>query len=183
MVTPDFCAFEAYVWRFQNFVLGDRILSPCPEKSNTCKGLCHQCSGNFSTLGTAWMAMRINQGCPRRVEISIYDIAVRDVIPLNIGNQELRKSKNNQQVRVSTEDSFEIRKRQPMILKRLSTYELRMLIRYVLQMRRKNLGHIIIEMIEKLILNGDMASKYFSGTVCGDGYEQDWACCHSGFLE
>ncbi|XP_061338100.1 protein SPIRRIG isoform X2 [Gastrolobium bilobum] len=42
---------------------------------------------------------------------------------------------------------------------RLSVSELRMLIRYVLQMRLKNSGHIIVEMMEKLILMEDMASE------------------------
>nr|KYP48622.1 WD repeat and FYVE domain-containing protein 3 [Cajanus cajan] len=45
---------------------------------------------------------------------------------------------------------------------RLSASELRMLLRYVLQMRMKNSGHIIVEMMEKLILTGDMASENIS---------------------
>ncbi|KAL2663924.1 hypothetical protein AAZV13_02G129300 [Glycine max] len=45
---------------------------------------------------------------------------------------------------------------------RLSASELRMLIRYVLQMRMKNSGHIIVEMMEKLILMGDVASENIS---------------------
>ncbi|XP_027367665.1 protein SPIRRIG isoform X2 [Abrus precatorius] len=45
---------------------------------------------------------------------------------------------------------------------RLSASELRMLIRYVLQMRMKNSGHIIVEMMENLILMGDMASENMS---------------------
>ncbi|KAG2402787.1 Protein SPIRRIG-like protein [Vigna angularis] len=45
---------------------------------------------------------------------------------------------------------------------RLSASELRMLIRYVLQMRMKNSGHIIVEMMEKLILMEDTASENIS---------------------
>ncbi|XP_019441893.1 PREDICTED: protein SPIRRIG-like isoform X1 [Lupinus angustifolius] len=45
---------------------------------------------------------------------------------------------------------------------RLSASELRMLIRYVLQMRLKNSGRIIVELMEKLILTEDMASENIS---------------------
>ncbi|XP_019428214.1 PREDICTED: protein SPIRRIG-like isoform X2 [Lupinus angustifolius] len=45
---------------------------------------------------------------------------------------------------------------------RLSASELRMLIRYVLQMRLKNSGHIIVEMMENLILMEDMDSESIS---------------------
>ncbi|KAI4349464.1 hypothetical protein L6164_010050 [Bauhinia variegata] len=45
---------------------------------------------------------------------------------------------------------------------RLSAAELRILIRYVLQMRLKNSGHRIVEMMEKLILMEDMASENIS---------------------
>ncbi|XP_058770921.1 protein SPIRRIG-like isoform X2 [Vicia villosa] len=45
---------------------------------------------------------------------------------------------------------------------RLSASELRTLIRYVIQMRLKNSGHIIVEMMEKLILMQDMSSENIS---------------------
>lgn len=45
---------------------------------------------------------------------------------------------------------------------RLSASELRTLIRYVMQMRLKNSGHIIVEMMEKLILMQDMSSENIS---------------------
>ncbi|CAK8571871.1 unnamed protein product [Lathyrus sativus] len=45
---------------------------------------------------------------------------------------------------------------------RLSASELRTLIRYVIQMRMKNSGHIIVEMMEKLILMQDMSSENIS---------------------
>ncbi|KAK7245429.1 hypothetical protein RIF29_40275 [Crotalaria pallida] len=45
---------------------------------------------------------------------------------------------------------------------RLSVPELRMLVRFVLQMRPKNSGHILVEMMEKLILMEDMASENIS---------------------
>ncbi|KAK7277607.1 hypothetical protein RJT34_22622 [Clitoria ternatea] len=45
---------------------------------------------------------------------------------------------------------------------RLSASELRMLIRYVLQTRMKNSGHMIVEMMEKLVLMEDMASENIS---------------------
>ncbi|KAF3436243.1 hypothetical protein FNV43_RR23335 [Rhamnella rubrinervis] len=45
---------------------------------------------------------------------------------------------------------------------RLSASELRMLIRYVLQMRLMNSGHILVDMMERLILMEDMASENVS---------------------
>ncbi|KAL1329696.1 hypothetical protein HN51_046871 [Arachis hypogaea] len=45
---------------------------------------------------------------------------------------------------------------------RLSASELRTLIRYVLQMKLKNTGHIIVEMMERLILMEDMSSETLS---------------------
>ncbi|CAI8602917.1 unnamed protein product [Vicia faba] len=45
---------------------------------------------------------------------------------------------------------------------RLSASELRTLIRYVIQVRLKNSGHIIVEMMEKLILMQDMSSENIS---------------------
>ncbi|KAI4301193.1 hypothetical protein L6164_034497 [Bauhinia variegata] len=45
---------------------------------------------------------------------------------------------------------------------RLSASELRVLIRYILQLRQKNSGHIIVEMMEKLVLMEDMASENIS---------------------
>ncbi|KAI5395086.1 protein SPIRRIG [Lathyrus oleraceus] len=45
---------------------------------------------------------------------------------------------------------------------RLSASELRTLIRYVIQTRLKNSGHIIVEMMEKLILMQDMSSENIS---------------------
>ncbi|XP_024932828.3 protein SPIRRIG isoform X2 [Ziziphus jujuba] len=45
---------------------------------------------------------------------------------------------------------------------RLSASELRMLIRYVIQMRLMNSGHILVDMMERLILMEDMASENVS---------------------
>ncbi|KAJ7977335.1 BEACH domain [Quillaja saponaria] len=45
---------------------------------------------------------------------------------------------------------------------RLSASELRMLIHYVLQMRQRNSGHIIVEMMQKLILMEDISSENVS---------------------
>ncbi|XP_004495161.1 protein SPIRRIG isoform X1 [Cicer arietinum] len=45
---------------------------------------------------------------------------------------------------------------------RLSASELRTVIRYVMQMRLKNSGHIVVEMMEKLILMQDMSSENIS---------------------
>ncbi|XP_061972968.1 protein SPIRRIG-like [Populus nigra] len=45
---------------------------------------------------------------------------------------------------------------------RLSASELRLLIRYILQMRLMNSGHILVDMMERLILMEDMASENVS---------------------
>ncbi|XP_047325532.1 protein SPIRRIG-like [Impatiens glandulifera] len=45
---------------------------------------------------------------------------------------------------------------------RLSASELRVLIRYVLQMRLTNSGHVLVDMMEKLIVREDMASENVS---------------------
>lgn len=45
---------------------------------------------------------------------------------------------------------------------RLSASELRMLIRYVLQVRMMNSGHLLVDMMERLILMEDMASENVS---------------------
>ncbi|KAK6940766.1 BEACH domain [Dillenia turbinata] len=45
---------------------------------------------------------------------------------------------------------------------RLSTSELRVIIRYVVQLRQMNSGHILVDMMEKLILMQDMAAENVS---------------------
>ncbi|KAF5748637.1 Transducin family protein / WD-40 repeat family protein [Tripterygium wilfordii] len=44
---------EAYVWRLQNFVLGEHILRPCPEDPKPVKACAISACGNFAVLGTA----------------------------------------------------------------------------------------------------------------------------------
>uniref|UniRef100_A0A2N9G265 WDR36/Utp21 C-terminal domain-containing protein n=1 Tax=Fagus sylvatica TaxID=28930 RepID=A0A2N9G265_FAGSY len=44
---------QAYVWRLQNFVLGEHILNPCPENSTPVKACAISACGNFAVLGTA----------------------------------------------------------------------------------------------------------------------------------
>ncbi|KAL3567147.1 hypothetical protein D5086_032562 [Populus alba] len=47
-------AFDcAYVWRLQNFVIGEHILRPCPEKPTPVKACTISACGNFTILGTA----------------------------------------------------------------------------------------------------------------------------------
>ncbi|KAF3783674.1 WD repeat-containing protein 36 [Nymphaea thermarum] len=42
----------AYVWRLQNFVLGEHILSPCPGRPTPVKACAISICGNFAILGT-----------------------------------------------------------------------------------------------------------------------------------
>ncbi|CAN6464470.1 unnamed protein product [Victoria cruziana] len=42
----------AYVWRLQNFVLGEHILSPCPHRPSPVKACAISVCGNFAILGT-----------------------------------------------------------------------------------------------------------------------------------
>lgn len=44
---------QAYVWRLQNFVLGEHILTPCPENQTPVKACTISACGNFAVLGTA----------------------------------------------------------------------------------------------------------------------------------
>ncbi|XP_050218375.1 U3 small nucleolar RNA-associated protein 21 homolog [Mercurialis annua] len=44
---------QAYVWRLQNFVLGEHILRPCPENQAPVKACAISACGNFAVLGTA----------------------------------------------------------------------------------------------------------------------------------
>ncbi|KAL7126155.1 hypothetical protein ABFS83_14G166500 [Erythranthe nasuta] len=44
---------QAYVWRLQNFVIGEHILSPCPEYPTPVKACAISACGNFAVVGTA----------------------------------------------------------------------------------------------------------------------------------
>lgn len=44
---------QAYVWRLQNFVLGEHILTPCTENQMPVKACTISACGNFAILGTA----------------------------------------------------------------------------------------------------------------------------------
>lgn len=44
---------QAYVWRLQNFVLGEHILTPCPDNPTPVKACAISACGNFTVLGTA----------------------------------------------------------------------------------------------------------------------------------
>ncbi|CAA7054164.1 unnamed protein product [Microthlaspi erraticum] len=44
---------EAYVWRLQNFVLGEHILKPCRENPTSIKACAISACGNFAVVGTA----------------------------------------------------------------------------------------------------------------------------------
>lgn len=44
---------QAYVWRLQNFVLGEHILTPSPENQAPVKACAISACGNFAVLGTA----------------------------------------------------------------------------------------------------------------------------------
>ncbi|KAG9135364.1 hypothetical protein Leryth_007141 [Lithospermum erythrorhizon] len=53
VVTCHMDTAQAYVWRLQNFVLGEHILTPCPENPTPVKACAISVCGNFAVLGTA----------------------------------------------------------------------------------------------------------------------------------
>ncbi|XP_044465931.1 U3 small nucleolar RNA-associated protein 21 homolog isoform X2 [Mangifera indica] len=53
VVTCHMDTAEAYVWRLQNFVLGEHILRPCSENPAPVKACAISACGNFAVLGTA----------------------------------------------------------------------------------------------------------------------------------
>uniref|UniRef100_A0A2P2KH70 Uncharacterized protein MANES_18G125600 n=1 Tax=Rhizophora mucronata TaxID=61149 RepID=A0A2P2KH70_RHIMU len=53
VVTCHMDTAQAYVWRLQNFVLGEHILRPCPESPTPVKACAISACGNFAILGTA----------------------------------------------------------------------------------------------------------------------------------
>lgn len=53
VVTCHMDTAQAYVWRLQNFVLGEHILTPCPENPTPVKTCAISACGNFAILGTA----------------------------------------------------------------------------------------------------------------------------------
>ncbi|KAJ4838625.1 hypothetical protein Tsubulata_044113 [Turnera subulata] len=53
VVTCHVDTAEAYVWRLQNFVIGEHILRPCPQKPTPVKACAISACGNFAIIGTA----------------------------------------------------------------------------------------------------------------------------------
>ncbi|KAL2230430.1 UNVERIFIED_CONTAM: WD repeat-containing protein 36 [Sesamum indicum] len=53
VVTCHVDTAQAYVWRLQNFVIGEHILSPHPEDPTPVKACAISACGNFAVLGTA----------------------------------------------------------------------------------------------------------------------------------
>ncbi|KAL8542233.1 hypothetical protein ACS0TY_003195 [Phlomoides rotata] len=53
VVTCHMDTAQAYVWRLQNFVIGEHILSPCPEDPKPVKACAISACGNFAVVGTA----------------------------------------------------------------------------------------------------------------------------------
>ncbi|XP_027924771.1 WD repeat-containing protein 36 isoform X1 [Vigna unguiculata] len=53
VITCHMDTAKAYVWRLQNFVLGEHILNPCPENPTPVKACAISACGNFAILGTA----------------------------------------------------------------------------------------------------------------------------------
>ncbi|KAG6769424.1 hypothetical protein POTOM_025059 [Populus tomentosa] len=53
VVTCHMDTAQAYVWRLQNFVIGEHILRPCPENLTPVKACTISACGNFAILGTA----------------------------------------------------------------------------------------------------------------------------------
>ncbi|CAH9085598.1 unnamed protein product [Cuscuta epithymum] len=52
VVTCHMDTTQAYVWRLQNFVLGEHILRPCPANPTPVKSCTISACGNFAVLGT-----------------------------------------------------------------------------------------------------------------------------------
>ncbi|KAE8673606.1 hypothetical protein F3Y22_tig00111779pilonHSYRG00198 [Hibiscus syriacus] len=52
VVTCHMDTEQAYVWRLQNFVIGEHILRPCPESPTPVKACAISACGNFAVLGT-----------------------------------------------------------------------------------------------------------------------------------
>ncbi|RWR75205.1 U3 small nucleolar RNA-associated protein 21 [Cinnamomum micranthum f. kanehirae] len=52
VVTCHMDTSQAYVWRLQNFVLGEHILTPCPDNQTPVKACAISACGNFAVLGT-----------------------------------------------------------------------------------------------------------------------------------
>ncbi|EPS64844.1 hypothetical protein M569_09935, partial [Genlisea aurea] len=53
VVTCHMDTVQAYVWRLQNFVIGEHILSPCPEDPTPVKSCAISACGNFAVIGNA----------------------------------------------------------------------------------------------------------------------------------
>ncbi|KAM7486461.1 hypothetical protein LguiA_002470 [Lonicera macranthoides] len=53
VVTCHMDTAQAYVWRLQNFVLGEHILTPSPEHQTPVKACAISACGNFAVIGTA----------------------------------------------------------------------------------------------------------------------------------
>ncbi|PIN27151.1 WD repeat protein [Handroanthus impetiginosus] len=53
VVTCHMDTAQAYVWRLQNFVIGEHILSPCPEGPTPVKACAISACGNFAVIGNA----------------------------------------------------------------------------------------------------------------------------------
>ncbi|XP_047321422.1 U3 small nucleolar RNA-associated protein 21 homolog [Impatiens glandulifera] len=52
VVTCHMDTAQAYVWRLQNFVLGEHILKPCPNNPTNVKACAISACGNFAIIGT-----------------------------------------------------------------------------------------------------------------------------------
>lgn len=53
VVTCHMDTAQAYIWRLQNFVIGEHILKPCPENPTPIKACAISACGNFAVLGTS----------------------------------------------------------------------------------------------------------------------------------
>ncbi|XP_043694256.1 WD repeat-containing protein 36 [Telopea speciosissima] len=67
---------RAYVWRLQNFVLGEHILTPCSDNQTPIKTCAISACGNFAVLGTegGWIErFNLQSGISRGSYIDIYE--------------------------------------------------------------------------------------------------------------
>ncbi|XP_054800257.1 uncharacterized protein LOC129304574 [Prosopis cineraria] len=74
VVTCHMDTAQAYLWRLQNFVLGEHVLKPCPQNPTPVKACAISACGNFALLGTAcgWIEkFNLQSGISRGAYIDI----------------------------------------------------------------------------------------------------------------
>ncbi|GLT66456.1 hypothetical protein SLA2020_388210 [Shorea laevis] len=73
---------QAYVWRLQNFVLGEHILNPCPENPTSVKACAITACGNFAVLGTAGGGLSDSTFNQELAEAAIWTFQKEEAVPM-----------------------------------------------------------------------------------------------------